>query len=147
MNFLIIKGFRFFFTLISSLFILEILFFLFYPQETSYPLVTTKFGLPNILRANINIKKKGLYGSTYKIITNDKNIRNISLIHYKKPYKSFRILILGDSITFGTSVSNNETFSFYLEKIFLEQINIIVNLYRIMYLKLMILKKSFHLIR
>lgn len=117
MKIFIRKGFRFLSALIASLFILEILVFLFYPQEASNHLFIAKFGMPNALRANINIEQENYYGSKYQIIINDKSIRNTTSIQYEKPDKNFRILILGDSITFGSSVSNNETFSFYLENI------------------------------
>lgn len=48
--------------------------------------------------------------------TNSKGIRGLTEYSYNKEQDKTRILVLGDSYTFGEEVSDNETYSFYLQK-------------------------------
>ena len=48
--------------------------------------------------------------------TNSKGIRGVSEYAYQKQATKKRILILGDSFTFGIGVSDNETYPYYMEK-------------------------------
>jgi hypothetical protein len=63
-----------------------------------------------------NVHNMRVYGN--KVLnTNTKGIRGkIEYSHDKHPEKT-RILILGDSFTFGDQVSDNETYPFYLQQI------------------------------
>jgi hypothetical protein len=44
-------------------------------------------------------------------------MRGFSEYAYEKPVGTLRVLTFGDSFTFGEEVSDNETFSYYLEKL------------------------------
>lgn len=48
--------------------------------------------------------------------TNSKGIRGITEYSYSKDQDKIRILVLGDSYTFGEEVSDNETYSYYLQE-------------------------------
>src|SRR5574341_214630 len=48
--------------------------------------------------------------------TNSRGLRGKTEYSYDKHSKKVRILILGDSFTFGVGVSDNETYSYYLEE-------------------------------
>tara|TARA_B100000686_G_C16789646_1_gene977735 strand:+ start:748 stop:2379 length:1632 start_codon:yes stop_codon:yes gene_type:complete len=108
-----------------NIFILEI-FIQNFPQNRMIPgflnklvpgITTIKFGLKNSLRRNIDREAFNFFGQKIRIITNEKHIRRATAIDYVKSENIFRILILGDSTTFGQGVRNDQTFSFYLEKI------------------------------
>jgi hypothetical protein len=53
----------------------------------------------------------------HKILnTNSRGLRGKQEFSYEKHSNKIRILILGDSFTFGDQVSDNETYSYYLQK-------------------------------
>ena len=56
---------------------------------------------------------KNLYGVEVKI--NSKGLRDYDYT-YSKPANTYRILVLGDSITFGWGVELKDTYSKYLER-------------------------------
>lgn len=56
--------------------------------------------------------------------TNSKGLRGKTEFDYRKKPGTIRIVILGDSMTFGDEVSDNETYSYYLQK-FIPQAEII----------------------
>jgi lysophospholipase L1-like esterase len=62
---------------------------------------------------NIEEEKKEI---NITIITNSKGFREESEIPFTKPKNQYRIIGLGDSITSGTAVDNNETFLRWIEK-------------------------------
>ena len=81
------------------------------------------------LKPNLNI---GNAGRPDKILhTNSKGIRGVSEYTYQKQSSKKRILILGDSFTFGDEASDNVTYPYYLEKMVpgLEVLNFGVNGY------------------
>src|SRR6516164_467780 len=49
--------------------------------------------------------------------SNSRGLRGSSEYPYEKPLGTLRILTFGDSFTFGDEVSDNETWSYYLEKL------------------------------
>ena len=49
--------------------------------------------------------------------TNTKGVRGINEYSYTKDPNKTRILVLGDSYTFGEEVSDNETYSYYLQQL------------------------------
>jgi hypothetical protein len=49
--------------------------------------------------------------------SNSRGLRGSSEYAYEKPLGTLRILTLGDSFTFGDEVSDNETWTYYLEKL------------------------------
>lgn len=51
-----------------------------------------------------------------RIVTNSKGLRKTKEILFEKPGGTYRILGLGDSITFGNSVDNYETFLKWIER-------------------------------
>jgi hypothetical protein len=62
---------------------------------------------------NIEEEKKE---TNITIITNSKGFREENEIPFTKPKNQYRIIGLGDSITSGTAVDNNETFLRWIEK-------------------------------
>ncbi len=116
------KVFIFFLAIFTILIVLELIIKTFYPQKISPNITAANFGLPNSLKSNIHQEKTNSQGIKFKIITNDNHIRRAVSTDYKKPNNLIRILVLGDSLTFGMSVGNSETFSFYLEKALNEKI-------------------------
>lgn len=63
-----------------------------------------------------NIKDMNVWDN--KILnSNSKGIRGVDEYNYNKPADKIRILILGDSYTFGEEVSDNETYSYFLQQI------------------------------
>ena len=66
------------------------------------------------LKSNLDINNPG---TPEKILhTNSKGIRGVSEYAYQKLASKKRILILGDSFTFGDEVSDDATYPYYLEK-------------------------------
>jgi tetratricopeptide (TPR) repeat protein len=106
------------FFLVLSL--LEVFIRIFIPQNIVPNYKTFAFGIPNALKANYN-EEANTHIYTYQIKTNEKHLRRAKSIHYKKPRNTFRILCLGDSMLFGAGVNNNETLTYYLEKILNER--------------------------
>ncbi len=62
-------------------------------------------------------------GKKYVITTNNLALRNLKDIPENKSEIELRILCLGDSFTFGLGVSDNETFTYYLEQILNNKFN------------------------
>ena len=115
--------------LVINIALLEI-FIQSFPQNKMIPsfmqnivpgITTVEFGIKNSLRNNINSEATNSLGYKFSIKTNEKHIRRATAINYVKSKNIFRILILGDSITFGQGVENTQTFSFYLEKLLNEK--------------------------
>jgi tetratricopeptide (TPR) repeat protein len=90
----------------------------FLPQNILPIITEPAFGIPNSLRANldVNIINHRHY-PPYRVITNQNRIRHQKNFRYSKTPGVYRILCLGDSILFGPGVNNDEVFSFYLEKL------------------------------
>ena len=103
--------------IILSLVFLETFIRVFFHQNITPSLITSGFGLPSAMRPNIKSEALNSVGVKYEIQTNKNRLRRKDPIEYKKPLNTFRILCIGDSMTFGSSVSNKETYSYYLEKI------------------------------
>jgi len=59
--------------------------------------------------------EKKIFGEGYKVLINSKGLRDYKY-SYKRSNNSFRILVLGDSFTFGMGVSLDNTFPKVLEK-------------------------------
>ncbi|MFC2061741.1 hypothetical protein ACFLUV_04445 [Elusimicrobiota bacterium] len=76
-----------------------------------------------------NIKNMQIFGKTLN--SNSKGVRGAVEYTYSKPRDKTRILVLGDSLTFGEEVSDNETYPYYLQQILpnVEVINFGVNGY------------------
>lgn len=70
------------------------------------------------LKPNITNKKDITNESKNNILvnTNSKGFRGKEEYSYSKPKNKVRILIIGDSFSFGTDVNDNETFPYYLQK-------------------------------
>jgi len=97
-------------------FLLEIFIRIFIPQSIVPSYRASAFDITNALKANYNAE--AVYGGiTYQIQTNEKHLRRAKNLPYEKPENTFRILCLGDSILFGFGANNEETFTYYLEKI------------------------------
>ena len=97
-------------------FLLEIFIRIFIPQSIVPSYKASAFDITNALKANYNAE--AVYGGiTYQIQTNEKHLRRAKNLPYEKPENTFRILCLGDSILFGFGANNEETFTYYLEKI------------------------------
>ena len=52
----------------------------------------------------------------HKVATNSLGFRGVKEIEKQKPEGTYRILVIGDSMTFGWGVEDNETFSSILER-------------------------------
>ncbi len=100
-----------------SLIFLEVFLRGFFYQNITPSLVAPAFGIPSAMRANFHSEGINPLGIKYTIQTNNRRLRREASIKYKKPPNTFRILCIGDSMTFGLSISNNETYSHYLEEL------------------------------
>jgi len=67
--------------------------------------------------AKPNIKNKVLWENTF-LNTNTKGLRGTKDYSYEKNPAKKRILVIGDSFTFGDEVNDNETYSYYLQERF-----------------------------
>ncbi|MFH0936635.1 MAG: SGNH/GDSL hydrolase family protein [Candidatus Woesearchaeota archaeon] len=67
---------------------------------------------------------QSIYGRTIKIETNSKGMRDFREYSYKRINKP-RILILGDSFSFGNSIELNESYVEYLRKNFNDNVEIL----------------------
>ncbi len=111
-----------FFSFLFVLVIAETLVRVLIPQKSNYKCITSKFGNSNSLKANCTIISEFYKSFSYKIKTNEKSLRSNHTVSYQNPTNSFRILILGDSVTFGLGVNNEDLFSQVLEKTLNQQI-------------------------
>lgn len=70
------------------------------------------------LKSNVNLTLNSIKGDFYTmdILTNSQGLREEKEIPFEKSPEKFRIIGLGDSIMFGASVNNDETFLKNLEK-------------------------------
>jgi hypothetical protein len=70
------------------------------------------------LKPNNDITLKVKEGDQFnmRVITNSQGLRETKEIPFEKPEGTYRILGLGDSIVFGSSVNNDETFLKIIEK-------------------------------
>ncbi len=95
----------------------EVLVRAFSPQPLVVPMYNLeKSGLNYSLKPNVNgWLKSGEFGSV-KITTNSHGLREKEVLYEPLP-NTYRILILGDSTTFGWGVSKEERFSDILESI------------------------------
>jgi tetratricopeptide (TPR) repeat protein len=103
--------------IILSIAFLEIFVRIFFYQNITPSLLSPAFGIPFAMRPNFKSEALNAVETKYTIQTNVNRLRRKSPVEYKKPPNTFRILCIGDSITFGLSISNNETYSNYLEEI------------------------------
>jgi hypothetical protein len=103
--------------LVASFVFFEIGIRYFYPQTIIPGINTVRFGIPIGLKPNYNHKFTDPFGINYRVVTNEKGLRRAISTDYKKPAGVYRIMIIGDSIAYGYNVGNNQTFSFYLEKL------------------------------
>ncbi len=102
---------------ILSFAFLEVFVRLFFYQNITPSRVIPAFGISNALRPNYEKVSLNPVGIKYKIQTNNNQFRRSSPVEYEKPPNTFRILCLGDSITYGLWLSNNEIYPYYLENI------------------------------
>jgi tetratricopeptide (TPR) repeat protein len=90
----------------------------FLPQKVLPNRMAPAFGMRYALIPNAKIDMLNhKHYPPYRIITNQKSLRSLKPISYKKTANNYRILLLGDSIVFGAGVNNEETISFQLEHI------------------------------
>ncbi len=73
------------------------------------------YGIPDSLKSNFQTELNYHNKFKFRIITNEKRLRESRSISYAKPRNTFRILCLGDSILFGPGVKYEESFSYQLE--------------------------------
>lgn len=91
----------------------ELFLVVFYPQERQTPLFDSTDAFPLALRKNVD----GLHVSTefdVRYRTNSHRLRDPER-PLQKPDGVFRILVLGDSLTFGSGVDDADTFARQLE--------------------------------
>jgi tetratricopeptide (TPR) repeat protein len=103
--------------IILSLAFLEVFVRVFFHQNITPSLLAPGFGLQSVMRPNFKSEALNSVGVRYKIQTNNNRLRRSGPTQYKKQPNTFRILCIGDSMTFGISISNNETYPYYLEEI------------------------------
>lgn len=97
-----------------ALLLMELLLTLFYPQERMTPLYEKALGLPIVLRKNtqgVHITKE--FSVRYRI--NSRHLREEELPP-EKPDGLFRIVVVGDSFTFGSGVDRDQTFVKVMER-------------------------------
>jgi hypothetical protein len=112
---------KFIIALILVVFLIEISIGRFTSQGTLPPpsLVEQKYGV-NLTRANLDPNKQ----STIK--SNSNHIRSTHETPYRKKVNTFRIITLGDSVSLGLGVGDEEIWTFHLERL-LNDLNIGVN--------------------
>jgi len=71
---------------------------------------------------------QSIYGRTAEINTNSKGMRDFREYNYAKENGKYRILILGDSYSFGNGVNLNESYSEYLRENFKDKNVEVINL-------------------
>lgn len=71
-------------------------------------------------RPTMNFTHKSVDG-VFHFVTNEKGFRNIDSTPYKKRPGEFRVLVLGDSHTFGYEVNQQETYAAVTEKLLREK--------------------------
>ncbi len=103
------------------LIVLEVYFRLYSPQQIFDNHTTSAFGLPTAFRANLNSDRTER-GLSFRIKTDSRHLRSFSPVVYEKPKNTFRILCLGGSIFAANGVNNDETFSYFLQKTFKENL-------------------------
>jgi tetratricopeptide (TPR) repeat protein len=103
--------------IILSLAFLESFVRVFFHQNITPSLLAPGFGLQSVMRPNFKSEALNSVGVKYKIQTNKNRFRRSGPTEYTKPPNTFRILCIGDSMTFGISISNNETYPYYMEEI------------------------------
>lgn len=55
-----------------------------------------------------------------RVNSNSKGIRGTAEYLYEKPHDKFRIVAIGDSLTYGSEVSDHETYPYYLNELLLQ---------------------------
>jgi tetratricopeptide (TPR) repeat protein len=103
---------------ICCLICLEYSIRVFFPQKILPNLKAPAFGMRHALIPKIQIDMLNhRHYPPYRIVTNQKRLRSLKIINYKKSPNTYRVLLLGDSIMLGPGVNNEETLSFQLEHI------------------------------
>jgi tetratricopeptide (TPR) repeat protein len=95
-------------------FAFEIVLQTFHPNKISPDLNQSHYGLPVVLRANLDVELDWLHGQFYppfRFQTNAQHFINDREFQYEKSPGVFRILMLGDSGFMGLGVEYNEVFS------------------------------------
>lgn len=113
----------FFFSLLCIFLCLEFLTRSFASQNIVSSNIKPAFGILTALKANLSIEMSEGILSSYTIATNTKHLRSHKNVDYDKPKNTFRILCLGDSMTFGMGVDNNETYPYFLQNILNKKAN------------------------
>jgi lysophospholipase L1-like esterase len=72
--------------------------------------------------------KQSIYGNFFDLQTNSKGLRDFREYDYKKSEEVYRILILGDSFSFGNGVNLEESYPEYLRENFKDENIEIINL-------------------
>ena len=93
----------------------EILFSIFWPSSSSPPLQEPFFGIEAALKKEYRSQILSSLGEyDHPVYANAKGLRGREF-DYAKNDKEYRVLVLGDSQTFGTGASENELFSEHIE--------------------------------
>jgi hypothetical protein len=108
-------------TFILAVFLFELSLERFTSQEAlpAPSLLEQKYGV-NLTRANLDPNKQSI------IKSNSNHIRSTYETPYEKKVNTFRILTLGDSVSLGLGVGDEETWTFHLERL-LNDLNLGVN--------------------
>jgi tetratricopeptide (TPR) repeat protein len=97
---------------------LELFVRIFLPQEIQPVSHESKFGILSMRKANFSGKLSTGFPSYYfQATVNNNHLRKLNEVKYEKGPNVFRILLLGDSRVFGNLVNDDETISYYLEKL------------------------------
>ncbi len=107
---------NFIISLALVLIVSEISVRIFTPQKSNYRCIGSNFDIPNALKPNCTITNDFYDKYFYNIKINKKGLRSNPAVSYQKPSNTFRILVLGDSITFGVGVNNEDLFTSILEQ-------------------------------
>ncbi len=110
--------FYFFAAFLCAALISELVVRTFLPQKI-YPVYNeSAFGLLSVYKADFNGEvESGFPAYSFKLTVNSRHLRDLEEIEYAKDPSIFRVMLIGDSRTYGVYVNDDETFPYYLEKL------------------------------